>query len=95
MKILGAERAAMDPAQKNIVSSLYHNGSHAKGHRLQVKKYEPEPIATAGVQLSTEILELTERLAKNAHDIWARQRMADGWSHGLRRGQRAPLPGTV
>ncbi len=64
-------------------------GRTPKGRRLQVKKYEPEPIPTGGVQLSPEILELTERLAKNAHDIWALQRLADGWSHGQRRDDAA------
>lgn len=47
-----------------------------------MKKYEPEPIPTGGVQVSPEILELSEHLARNAHDIWARQRLADGWNSG-------------
>jgi len=25
---------------------------------------------------------LSEHLARNAHDIWARQRLADGWNSG-------------
>ena len=54
-----------------------------------MKKYEPEPIPTGGVQLSPEIVELTERLAKNAHDIWARQRLADGWKLGPHRDDTA------
>jgi len=54
-----------------------------------MKKYEPEPIPTGGVKLSPEILELTERLAKNAHDIWARQRLADGWNYGPHRDDAA------
>lgn len=33
--------------------------------------YKPQPIDTSGVQLDEEILQLTERLAENAHDIWA------------------------
>jgi ryanodine receptor 2 len=37
------------------------------------------------VKLSDDIVELTELLAKNAHDIWARQRMADGWRYGPER----------
>jgi hypothetical protein len=47
--------------------------------------YKPEPIDTTGVKLSDDIVELTELLAKNAHDIWARQRMADGWRYGPER----------
>ncbi len=47
--------------------------------------YEPRPIDTSQVKLSGDILELTELLARNAHDIWARQRLADGWRYGPRR----------
>jgi ryanodine receptor 2 len=34
------------------------------------------------VKLTQDILELTELLAKNTHDIWALQRMAKGWRFG-------------
>ena len=47
--------------------------------------YQPRPIPTSEVQLGPDILELTERLAQNAHEVWARQRLADGWKHGPRR----------
>lgn len=47
--------------------------------------YTPRPIDTSGVTLSPEILELTERLAEHAHEIWARQRLQDGWTHGPKR----------
>ena len=44
--------------------------------------YQPRPIDTARVQLSDEILELTETLAENIHDIWALQRISEGWRFG-------------
>jgi len=47
--------------------------------------YQPAPIATSHIILSADLVELTERLAENAHDLWARQRLADGWTHGPRR----------
>jgi RyR domain len=47
--------------------------------------YKPDPIDTSKVQLNDEILELTERLAENAHEVWAQRRMADGWRYGPRR----------
>jgi hypothetical protein len=49
------------------------------------KDYRPEPIDTSKVRLPREINELMERLARNTHDIWARQRMADGWRWGKAR----------
>ena len=48
-------------------------------------RYEPAPIDTSGVTLTEELLELTELLARNVHDLWARQRMAEGWRYGPER----------
>lgn len=47
--------------------------------------YEPQPIDTSGVWLTPEVLALRELLAENAHDHWALQRMADGWTYGPQR----------
>ena len=59
-------------------------------------EYRPAPIDTSGVKLDDEILQLTEVLAKNTHDIWARQRLADGWRYGPRRDdERREHPGLV
>jgi RyR domain len=44
--------------------------------------YEPRPIDTSRVELDEELQQLTERLAENAHDHWARRRMAEGWTFG-------------
>lgn len=42
-------------------------------------EYEPHPIDTSGVTLAEELSKHTELPAKNAHDIWALQRRAEGW----------------
>jgi RyR domain len=47
--------------------------------------YQPHPIETSHIELSQEIIELTERLSEHAHEVWAKQRLADGWSHGPER----------
>ncbi|MGB8216854.1 MAG: RyR domain-containing protein [Candidatus Methanoperedens sp.] len=47
--------------------------------------YKPKPIDTSKVELSKDIIELTDILAKNAHDIWAFQRMKEGWRYGSKR----------
>ena len=47
--------------------------------------YKPAPRDTSGVKLPRHIAELTELLAKNTHENWSRQRMAEGWRHGPRR----------
>jgi hypothetical protein len=56
---------------------------------MKTNEYVPRPIDTSEVQLPREIEELTEALARNAHDHWARQRMADGWRKGEMRDEHA------
>jgi hypothetical protein len=51
--------------------------------------YQPQPIDTAAVTLPEALAALTERLAENAHDIWAQQRLADGWTYGPERDDAA------
>jgi ryanodine receptor 2 len=47
--------------------------------------YTPTPIDTSKVELTPEILELIEKLSANTHDVWAAQRIAQGWSYGPQR----------
>jgi len=51
--------------------------------------YPPRPIDTSGVTLPVELLGLTEKLAENAHDHWAKGRMAQGWTYGPERDDAA------
>ena len=44
--------------------------------------YQPNPIDTSEVVLDEELLELTELIAKNVHDVWAKGRMQEGWVYG-------------
>jgi tetratricopeptide (TPR) repeat protein len=44
--------------------------------------YNPEPIDTSNASLPPELVPLLERLAENAHDVWAEQRLRDGWTLG-------------
>ncbi|MDE5585345.1 MAG: Ryanodine receptor Ryr [Muribaculaceae bacterium] len=34
------------------------------------------------ILLDAELEELTEAIAENAHDVWARARMDEGWTYG-------------
>ena len=51
--------------------------------------YEPRPIDTSHIALPEGLAELTECLAMNAHENWARQRMNDGWVYGPQRDDQA------
>ena len=53
--------------------------------------YKPEPIDTSGVALDEDLVELSEILAKNFHDRWARQLAAEGWQGNTARdGKQRP-----
>ncbi|MDQ2800849.1 MAG: RyR domain-containing protein [Armatimonadota bacterium] len=67
-----------------------------KGAALEVIPYTPAPHDTSGVRLTREMSALTEELAKNTHEVWAAQRMAEGWRCGpCRDEERKEHPGLV
>lgn len=47
--------------------------------------YNPSPINTDKIKLNKEILELSEILAKNTHEVWAKGRIDEGWTYGEKR----------
>lgn len=51
-------------------------------------EYKPRPLDTTNVKLPEEILELQEKLAENIHEIWADQRVKQGWVYGPERNDR-------
>ncbi len=53
-----------------------------------MEKYQPKPIDTSHITLPKGILKLKEKLAENVHDVWAQQRIKDGWTYGKRRSDR-------
>jgi class 3 adenylate cyclase/tetratricopeptide (TPR) repeat protein len=59
-------------------------------------EYKPRPIDTSHIQLNADVLELTELLAKNTHENWARQRLSEHWRYGAQRDdERREHPGLV
>lgn len=44
--------------------------------------YQPKPIDTSAIQLSDDLLGLTEKIAENVHDVWAVGRIKEGWTYG-------------
>lgn len=58
---------------KNYMVTAYRRGE---------KEYRPSPIDLSDVVLKDDISELREAIAENAHELWAKQQMAEGWSYG-------------
>lgn len=51
--------------------------------------YTPAPLDTTGIALSPSLAALMERLAENTHDVWAKKRLAQGWTYGPERNDTA------
>lgn len=49
------------------------------------KDYKPQPIDTSDIQLPKELSPLLEVIAKNVHEMWAKERISQGWTYGERR----------
>lgn len=47
--------------------------------------YTPKPVDTSKIVLNDTLLELTEAIAKNVHEVWAVGRIAEGWTYGEKR----------
>jgi hypothetical protein len=52
---------------------------------LPKKTYKPKPVDTSHVRLTKEMKKLIEELARNTHEVWAEQRISEGWSYGPKR----------
>lgn len=53
-----------------------------KTFRQMNNKYIPNPAETSDIELPEELLPLIEEMAKNVHEVWAKTRLAEGWSYG-------------
>lgn len=47
--------------------------------------YSPKPVNTDHIVLSDDLLQLTEQIAENVHDVWAASRISEGWTFGPER----------
>jgi len=47
--------------------------------------YQPNPIDTSDVVLPPELLELTEKIAEQVHEVWAQGRVDTGWTYAEHR----------
>ena len=58
--------------------------------------YQPRPIPVEEIELPTELNDLVEALARNVHDLWALERLAQNWTYGEERNDKLKThPGLV
>lgn len=44
--------------------------------------YIPKPVDTSDILLPDELLELTEKISENVHEVWSVGRIKEGWKYG-------------
>lgn len=49
---------------------------------MEKTTYIPKPIDTSEVRLPEELLDLAETMARNVHEVWAQNRISQGWTYG-------------
>lgn len=49
----------------------------------QSNGYKPAPLDLASITLSGKLEELIDHLAENTHNVWAKERITQGWTYGL------------
>ena len=47
--------------------------------------YIPEPMDLSLVDLPESLIQLSERMAENVHEVWAKARIDEGWTYGEKR----------
>lgn len=48
-------------------------------------EYIPHPADTTGIELPVELQPLLEEMARNVHEVWAANRIKEGWKFGNKR----------
>lgn len=55
--------------------------------------YTPTPVDTTNIQLPEELMALAEAISKNVHEVWAQNRIKEGWTYGpVRDDQKRQTP---
>lgn len=49
------------------------------------KNYVPKPMDTSDISLPEDLNVLIEQMAKNVHEVWAKNRLEQGWTYGEER----------
>lgn len=50
---------------------------------MQGNGYKPAPLDLSAANLTPKLEELVDQLAENTHNLWAKERIQQGWTYGL------------
>ena len=69
------------PIEDSAVTRMTKESSLA----MKTTTYRPNPFDTSEVVLSDDLLQLAEQMARNVHEVWAANRLSQGWTLGPER----------
>ncbi|CAH0520026.1 unnamed protein product [Peronospora belbahrii] len=75
-------REAMSFRRNSLMNDSPYFTTYGEGN---IEVYRPLPIDTTTVELPPRLLRLVDLLAENAHEVWAKGRMDEGWTYGPQR----------
>ena len=80
----------LDNSQLQIPNSQFELAWKESFHYMiqilqSVDEYEPHPVNVDNIPLDGDLEELQEAIAENAHDVWAKARIREGWTYGTER----------
>ncbi|CAI5726558.1 unnamed protein product [Hyaloperonospora brassicae] len=75
-------REAMSFRRNSLMSDSPYFTTYGEDN---IEVYRPLPIDTTTVELPPRLLRLVDLLAENAHEVWAKGRMDEGWTFGPQR----------
>lgn len=55
---------------------------------MKSNDYVPHPLDVSNISLPNELEPLTEQLARNVHEVWAYNRVRQGWTLGAERNDK-------
>lgn len=66
-----------------ILINLYKFYSKVVCNIVDLFRYKPAPLDLSAVTLTPKMDELVDQLAENTHNLWAKERIQQGWTYGL------------
>lgn len=56
---------------------------------MKKRTYTPRPFDSSGIKLPEDLKDLSEMMARNTHEVWAAERIRQGWKWGPERNDTA------
>ncbi|KAL1457580.1 hypothetical protein WDU94_007793 [Cyamophila willieti] len=71
------------PHQHGQASVSNQNRSPSQRTFHAIERIQPAPLDLSAIALTPKMEELVDQLAENTHNLWAKERIQQGWTYGL------------